>query len=67
MGKYRAMAIDSVTDKIREIIGEEDDELLGALMQVGGVFQPVVAIASVVKGVADSEADSTYLDRKSVV
>lgn len=47
------MAIDSVTDKIREIIGEEDDELLGALTQVGGVFQPVVAVAATVKAVVD--------------
>src|ERR1019366_3565366 len=53
VGKYRAMAIDSATDKIREIIGEEDDELLGALTQVGGVFQPIVAVAATVKAVVD--------------
>ena len=52
----RAMAIDSPADKIREIIGEQDDELLDALVQVGAVFQPVVAIASAVKSVLDSGA-----------
>ena len=40
------MAIDNPVDKIREILGEEDDELLGALIQVGSVFGPVTAVAA---------------------
>ena len=47
------MAIDNPVDKIREILGEEDDELLGALIQVGSVFGPVTAVAAAVKSMVD--------------
>ena len=64
VGEYRTMAIDNPADKIREIIGEHNDELLDALVQVGAVFQPVIAVASAVKGVLDRGArDHAYAPR----
>jgi hypothetical protein len=58
------MAIDNPFDKVRDIIGEEDDELLGALMQVGGVFEPITAIASVVNAESHSAVQGEAAEAK---
>jgi hypothetical protein len=48
------LAIDNPLDKVREVLNEQDDDRLGALIQMGAVFEPITAVLAAVKGVFDS-------------
>jgi hypothetical protein len=47
------MAIDNAIEKVRNIANEDDSELLGSLLQAGGLFSPVIAVLAAVKGAVD--------------
>jgi hypothetical protein len=49
------MSIDNPIDKVREILNERDDDLLGGLIQVAAGFEPITAVIAAVKGVIDSD------------
>jgi hypothetical protein len=47
------MAIDNRIEKVRGIADEENDELLAALIPLGAVFSPVLAVIAALKSVVD--------------
>ena len=47
------VAIDNALEKIRNIADEDDSQLLGSLIQAGGLFSPVFAVLAALKGVID--------------
>lgn len=48
------MAIDNRLDKVRYIADESVDELLTSLMEAGGAFSPLLAVAAAIRGVFDA-------------
>ena len=51
--KMGSMAIDNSRDKIREIAGEGDEDLLAELLQTSGVVSPIFAVVAIAKGMLD--------------
>ena len=48
------MAIDNPSDKIREIVGEDDKDPLGVSLQIGGLAAPLLAVLGVLKSALSS-------------
>lgn len=49
------MAIDDRIEKIRGILDEQDDEVLGELLPIAAVFHPVLSVIATVKGILDAK------------